>query len=645
MKPAWVRVNDSGRKLTGPSDLRRQTLRYCIHMTVLMGLLLALVPLTIAPGLLFYFDVTPKIVILLAGAAVALPCFALGKEARGRMFLTPFGILSAALWISLLVSTIWSVDPALSVGGTNWRRLGLVSWTAILALAYIAYAHFQGRPREILVVLRGITVSGTVVSAYGVLQFFGWDPWLPREAYHIGEGIWTIVRPPGTLGYVTYFAAYLLSVVFSGAALCLVEPSRCWKIWGAIAVSVAGTAIVLSGTRAAIIGLLAGTALLAIWLRPRFHVARTAVVVSIVLAGCVGFYVSPAGQKLRSRTRWYVEDPLGGPRLSLWQDSIRMSAAHWLKGAGPETFSSEFPRFQSAELSRQAPDFYHESPHNVFLDVLTSQGVLALGIFVFLLASAFRGAKRASINEPRLAPALGAALLASLTAHQFGCLTAPTAFFLFMQMALAGALGATSAPYSTALRPRLPRYALLLSCSIFAAGFGMFATRLLVADRMLAVADSALRSGDLRAAFSSYERAIRWAPSGMNADLWYSRRLIVIMASTPDIRLRWEAWNRAFSAGSRAAQVSEDKHNAWYNLATLSATREDASATERNLRSAIGVAPRWYKPHWMLAETLRVTGRLDEAEVEASLACDLNGGKNAEVTRTREAIRSLRTAR
>src|ERR1035441_6102828 len=50
-------------------------------------------------------------------------------------------------------------------------------------------------------------------------QDLGWDPILPAAAYHVGAGIWTIVRPPSTLGYASYIATWLLYVVFLSLAL------------------------------------------------------------------------------------------------------------------------------------------------------------------------------------------------------------------------------------------------------------------------------------------------------------------------------------------------------------------------------------------------------------------------------------------
>ena len=56
---------------------------YTKSTNVILPLTIALIPLVIGPGYLFYFDVIPKIVILLLGVAAALPWFEPGKL-RGR---------------------------------------------------------------------------------------------------------------------------------------------------------------------------------------------------------------------------------------------------------------------------------------------------------------------------------------------------------------------------------------------------------------------------------------------------------------------------------------------------------------------------------------------------------------------------------
>src|SRR5207245_2040087 len=124
-----------------------------------------------------------------------------------------------------------------------------------------------------------------------------------------------------------------------------------------------------------------------------------------LLASLIAFYYSPLGAQLRARMRWSREDVRGGARLLLWRDSLRMALERPLLGYGPETFPTEFPRFQSAELARAFPDFYHESPHNVFLDALTSQGFPGLVILAGIAALGLYAATAARFAEPILARA------------------------------------------------------------------------------------------------------------------------------------------------------------------------------------------------------------------------------------------------
>ena len=114
-----------------------------------------------------------------------------------------------------------------------------------------------------------VHLSGALTALFGIAQYhFGWDPILPKTAYHIGEGIWTIVRPPGTLGYVSYFATWLLAVVFLSLALAGWETSVHRARTACYAASaLAAVAIMLTGTRAAMLALAARDGRMAVWPR------------------------------------------------------------------------------------------------------------------------------------------------------------------------------------------------------------------------------------------------------------------------------------------------------------------------------------------------------------------------------------------
>ena len=90
------------------------------------------------------------------------------------------------------------------------------------------------------------------------------------------------------------------------------------------------------------------------------------------------------------------------------------------------------------------------------------------------------------------------------------------------------------------------------------------------------------------------------------------------------------------AVAQRATETAEDPFNAWYNLGVVYGLQNDAAGAERSLRAAIAAHPTWFKPHWMLAQVLRLEGRRDEARREALLAGELDAGKDPEVARTVE---------
>ena len=186
-------------------------------LQVLVPLIAALVPLIITPGLLFHFDITPKVGLLLLGVAALLAPWrilndsvtTLWNTSLGRLYIICLGLQLASFGIS----TWLSVDPFLSLDGSEWRRLGLYTFAAVSLFAVLAVGSLR-TAGSLQRLLWACSISTIPVAAYGIAQYFGLDPLLPAAAYHAGEGPYTIVRPPGTLGHADYLASFLVFAVF-----------------------------------------------------------------------------------------------------------------------------------------------------------------------------------------------------------------------------------------------------------------------------------------------------------------------------------------------------------------------------------------------------------------------------------------------
>lgn len=625
-----------------------------------------LAPLALTPHLLFYYDITPKVALLLLGAAIALALTSQELDSLLDFCGTRYGRWYAAAAVAAIVlagvTTRSSAHPALAWNGATWRRMGALTQCAeILAALWIAAYAVRSQARVVWL-LRAMCAAGLLASLYGIAQYFGWDPLLPKAGYEAGEGIFRIVRPPGTLGHSDYFAAFLLWPVFAGIALLRGNVARAllatsgvetggnsarMSAWApsfcAGAAAVTGIiAIVLSGSRGAWLALIAGLCVLAAIRRPsRRTLARGAAFAALALAA---FYFSPAGERFRARLHWIGEDTAGGARPLLWRDSLRMAAAKPLTGFGLDTFSAEFPHYQSEELERAYPDFSHESPHNMFLDTLTSEGVPGLLLLAAVTLAGIVGGWRARLQDSPLAAALLPAFAASLVAHQFVVFVAPTAFYFYLGAGiLAGAGGSETAGVPAAGRvPATARWA-VLAAGLAAAGFlAVMAYRMVAADSALALVERRLDANDAHGAAAAYRQALQRNGLDVPAELYFSRRWATVSNNASDTISRLYYGQVALGAAGLATKSLEQQQNAWYNLAIFEASTDDAPATEHSLRAAIAAAPVWYKPHWALARLLASEGRLGEAEPEARRALYLDGGKDAEVASTMNQI--LRSA-
>ncbi|HYL39337.1 MAG TPA: O-antigen ligase family protein [Bryobacteraceae bacterium] len=604
-------------------------------MRFIVPLVAALVPLLITPGLLSHFDITPKAAVLL----FALPLILLYRSAnlhnfhallRGRGGRWFAGLL-AVQWGSATLATAFSLHPWLSLHGSTWRRYGLASETALLLFVLLVAAWLAADSHNIRRLLRAATAAGALASLYGIAQYFGWDPWQPVQAYQAGEGLYTIVRPPGTLGHADYFGAWLVVVTFLAAALARLEPPGWRKYAASASAGLALAAIILSGTRSALLGVLAGALVYAVSRRSRMRM-RTLAAMGVGALALVIFFVSPPGAKLRARLHWSIEDARGGGRLLLWRDSLRMSARRPLTGFGPETFATEFPRFESLDLARAYPDFYQESPHNLFLDALTAEGwlgLLALGAVCALGGwTMLRGLR----SGHTLAAPFAAALVGLLVAQQFIVLVLATALYFYLLIALLIACEPVESRDPAVGRVSswlAPSLALALSLALL-----VFAVRLVAADAALAVVQRRIAAGDANGAARAYQAVLQWEPPGAGADLDYSRAMQRLATSSPIVTTRLTAEQQAIQSAIRATTTTENRQDAWYNLAGLLARANDTAAVERCLRNASAWAPNWFKPHWMLAQVLSLSGRHAEALAEASQALEQDGGHHPEVLET-----------
>jgi O-antigen ligase len=588
---------------------------------LVLAVVLAVTPLALMNGVFLSHDVIPKAILILTGAAWVL--FLLPRwmpaltgfwgQREGRLFL----YLVIGQWISLTLSTAVSSQPALSLAGTVWRRFGLVEQTAALVIATGIACLAAARPAWTTPLFRAVILCGGVAALYGTLQYFGIDPFLSPELY-TEKFLGSVVRPPATMGNGIYFSAWLVPIALLAASSAETETLKIWTwICGGVAL-LACLAIMLAGSRGAVLAV-AGGGLVLVFPgggRKRIFSPGVAAVAALLAAMALALALSPAGGNFRRRLVQWRGD-IGGTRLGVWRDSPALIREHPLLGTGPETFATEFRLIESPALSRAYPDFYHETPHNAFLDAASAQGVtgaLILGGVFWLGLRRLRG--------PGLPRGLQAAVLGILIASLFASLTLVMSMYLWTLAGLGAAISGDAPDMPAESRSG---YAGFWRIPAIAAGaiFLAAAISLGVEDRAYAQLQDGVDGRNFAQASNAYAVATDFSVGTPGYELWSSREFATLGRSLGNSPEGTDAWRKAREAAALAEKKSEEHFSAAYQSSVLAVAAGDLTRAESKAREAIAMAPNWYKPHLLLGQILQAMGRNAEAAKEMEISRDL----------------------
>lgn len=352
-------------------------------------------------------------VVLLAGALLAWR-----REGRRSPLDLPVAALSAA---GLL---FWALSPDLSVSQTEAARLlfcGLVFWTAGRSFALAGPDFFPA----------AWSAGASAAAAWAVFEAAGGAP-----------------RPFASFGNPIFLGTALASALpISFAGAYAPGPRRGW--WAAAA-ALQGAGLLLTHSRAAVFGLLAG---LALWALARLR--------GRALAAALGAAAASAGA-----AAWAFSGREWTHAL-IWRDALALWRAHPLLGCGLGRFHLEFPAFASEALRARWPEgkVIVNFAHNEYLQTLAETGPLGLAALAGVPVAAWLLLRRddaAPGSLARGAAAAGALALFAAAAVSPDLRFGASAFAAF-------ALLASAFPARTAGKPppaAVPAAVLLFFCAL-----------------------------------------------------------------------------------------------------------------------------------------------------------------------------------
>jgi O-antigen ligase len=515
-----------------------------------------------------------------AVAAFGILAAALVFVWQGRRDATPW-VWHPMLWVPLALmvyamgSMVWSHTFLAAVEAIRWFLFSVLLWVGLNTL------NLHTLPK----VIWGMHAGLVIASFWTVLQFW-WDLRLFPQG----------PQPASTFLNRNFFAEYAVTVLpFSVWVLASIRNPR-WLPWVAASVGLNVLAILMTGTRSALVALLILTPILA-WVLYRYrrlwgavatHRRGTTMALAALLLVILGGGSIPSGNAqvqrealgqtalersvLRTSSIAKPAEYTTGSfsmRSTMWMATARMLQAQPLTGVGAGAWEVEIPRYQRV-ASMLENDYY---AHNEYLQLLSEYGAVVGGVtlaffLAFLLQAAGRTwrlakahSEEAALRAFTLCSMLGLLVVsnAGFPWHLAGC-TCVLAFNLALLGSSDARLGFSPGLVRASRLPkqiRVQACAALLVCCI-----GLAACITLQAQRAEAYLVNALhlavqfgradQSGDRQAAESFKTRAMESARAGIAINPHY-RRLTAEVAEAFAARGDWKnaVWILESVAASR----------------------------------------------------------------------------------------------
>ena len=198
---------------------------------------------------------------------------------------------------------------------------------------------------------------------------------------------WVIMASPLTFGYLLARAprSHTPRQVSQRAVNALKQLGTI-RIWLAVAVCLMTLAVLLSGSRSGLIGLMCAFALSIAFTRRRTLAVRSWTIFQFALLTVVLLWFANYDVLLRRVEESMTPAQAGRGRVAIWRDAIRLVEDFPVMGTGAGTFGKAINVYQTAE-----PGYAIDQAHNHYLQVMAEGGAwlllpaaLATGVFLVL---------------------------------------------------------------------------------------------------------------------------------------------------------------------------------------------------------------------------------------------------------------------
>ncbi len=331
-----------------------------------------------------------SIVLALGTLAFVMGLIALVEGGLGRLreaWRQPLVLAASAVTLATLLATAGSIARRMSLLGSGERAQGLLALLAVQALFAVA-AWLAIDPLRRARLVAWVIVASVPVAALAIVQALGIEL--------VAGEVESKTRVFGTLSNPIFLGAYLMLVVPLTVGRCVAawrdnRPSLLGGLTAIVVLQLA--ALILSGSRGALLGLTAGLVVLGLAMgiaAGRRRLAAAVLALALLGMGFLALFNHSASPLAPLRSLPYVgrlgriADTSGGSeaaRMRIWAASNRLLRAtppqRLLIGYGPEALKyALLPHGQTYIAGRGQAERLVDRAHNVLLDALLMTGLL-----------------------------------------------------------------------------------------------------------------------------------------------------------------------------------------------------------------------------------------------------------------------------
>ena len=319
-----------------------------------------------------------------------VPLIIFFKEWRPKV--NAFVLLPAALLLSAAISSVFGLSFRSSFWSDLERMMGFLTYAHLFVFYLILISVFRDEREWKKLFTLSLAVS-LIISVFGIWQKFTND----------------LGRIESTYGNAAFLASYLLINFFLAFYLLARKKGFGGKVWFFLSVlAVDGYALILTGTRGAILGAAAGFFVFVISgiiyadriqllnFKPGsmrlFSVSVLCAIILIVASIFIfrsKLQTSDVPEVVSRLASISTDDRTVQGRLLVWQAALRGIKERPLFGWGPENFILLSNFHYDPRLFAQEP--WIDRAHNLFLDISAAQGLVGLLLMLALFAVFSKG--------------------------------------------------------------------------------------------------------------------------------------------------------------------------------------------------------------------------------------------------------------